>query len=68
MLFRNFLKLRKQKRLAEERGERSQTGMSVSHEKSGDVRRFVQANGNAHAIEQDDWRQVCLPTSLCMYR
>jgi hypothetical protein len=65
---RNFLKQRKQKKLAEERGERSQTGTSVAHEKSGDTRRSEQSNGNLHAVEQDDWRQVCLPPILCMHR
>lgn len=67
-LLRNFLKLRKQRKLAEERGERYQTGTSVSHEKSGDARRSVQSNGNLHVAEQDDWREVCLHPILCVYR
>lgn len=71
--FRNFLKLRKERKLAEERGEKSLTETSVSHEKSGNER-FTkvigsgQSNGDPHAAEQDDWRQVCLPPILCMYR
>ena len=61
-LLRNFLKLRKQRRLADERGERPRTGTSVSHEKSGEARLSVQLK-----TEEDDWREVCLPPILCIY-
>lgn len=64
-LLRNFLKLRKEKKLAEERGEMSLAETSVSHEKSGNRRlgptevvHSAQSSGDSHAAEQDDWRQV----------
>jgi len=69
-LLRNFLKLRRERKLAEERGERFQTETLVYHERSGDGRPTevirskdgtLQSDGNPHAAEQDDWRQVCLP-------
>jgi hypothetical protein len=70
---RNFLKLRKERKLAEERGERSLTETLVFHEKSGHGRVIrsedgaVKSDGNPRAAEQDDWRQVCLPPILCLY-
>jgi hypothetical protein len=71
-LLRNFLKLRKERKLAEEREERSLSETSVSHEKNGDALptgdiRSVPSNGNPQEAELDDWRQVCLPPNLTIY-
>ncbi|KAF8265463.1 hypothetical protein EI94DRAFT_326821 [Lactarius quietus] len=70
---RNFLKLRKERKLAEEREERSLLEMSVSHEKSGNARptevlRSVPSNGNSHAAEQDDWRQSIAKKPLGFFK
>ena len=74
MLHRNILKLRKEKRLAQERGEGSAMGTPTAHEQCGDnLERHLHATGSkvdalksdrkAHA-EQDDWREVCLAPIL----
>jgi hypothetical protein len=74
MVHRNILKLRKERRSAQERGEGSATGTSAAHEQSGDRSgRHLHATGpkadalqsdrKAHA-EQGDWREVCLPPIL----
>ena len=72
-LLRNFLKLRRQRKLAEERGDRSLTETPVSNKKNGNGRVIrseggaEQSDSNPHAAEQDDWRQVCLPPIVCLY-
>lgn len=72
-LLRNFLKLRRERKLAEERGERSLTKALVFHEKSSEGRVIrsedgaVQSDGNPRAAEQDDWRKVCFLPVLCVY-
>ena len=69
-LLRNFLKLRKKRKLAEERGESS---LTATLEKSDDGRVIrtevgtVQSDSNPRAAEQDDWRQVCPSPILCLY-
>jgi hypothetical protein len=74
ILHRNILKLRKEERLAQERGEGSATGTPAAHEKTGDrlghhpeVTEFevdaLQSGRETHA-ERDDWRDVCLPLIL----
>ncbi|KAH9166444.1 hypothetical protein EDB89DRAFT_217499 [Lactarius sanguifluus] len=72
----NFLKLRKERKLAEERGEKSLTETPVSHKNgyggtTGVIRSekgTVQLDDNPCAVEQDDWRQVSLPPIQRLYR
>jgi hypothetical protein len=72
MLHRNVLKLRKEKRLAQERGEGSTTGTPAAHGQNGDKYPEVtgfevdtfQSDPKAHA-EQDNWREVCLLSIPC---
>ena len=70
MLCRNTLKQRKEKRLAQERGESSATETLTVCEhrddwpgKQTDVRHPAPPEPKAHA-EQDDWREVCYPPML----
>jgi len=68
MFCRNVLKLRKEKRLARERGESSVTETPPIHERRGDKpsKQFglghhaAPSEHKAYA-EQKDWREVCLP-------
>jgi hypothetical protein len=70
MLCSNVLKLRKEKKLAQERGEISVTETLTAHEQRGywSGRRVDDIVSNNHAAlperkpytEQDDWREVCL--------
>ncbi|KAH8979205.1 hypothetical protein EDB92DRAFT_1955403 [Lactarius akahatsu] len=72
----NFLKLRKERQLAEERGEKSLTETSVSHEKNGNERATgairseegIRSGGNPHPAEQDDWRQSIAAKPLRFFK
>ncbi|KAI0256371.1 hypothetical protein BJV78DRAFT_1171425 [Lactifluus subvellereus] len=74
----NILKLRKERRLAQERGEGSATGTSAAHEQSGGSSgRHLHATGSkvdalqsdrkAHA-EQGDWRESIAKRPLLFYK
>lgn len=72
----NFLKLRKERQLAEERGEKSLTETSVSHEKNGNERATgairseegIRSDGNPHPTKQDDWRQSIATKPLRFFK
>ena len=70
MLHRNVLKLKKEKKLAQERGEIPMTQTLTAHEEHGyrSGGRVDNIQSEIHAPlpdrkpdeEQDDWREVCL--------
>src|SRR5258708_2453015 len=66
---RNIFKLSKAKRLAQERGESSMTEILTAHErcnglprKQSDVQHNVVPLERKAYTEQEDWREVCLPS------
>jgi hypothetical protein len=66
---RNILKLRKEKRLAQERGESSTTEILAAHErcnglprKQSDVQHYAVPLERKAYAEQEDWREVCHPS------